>query len=61
MQSRIPFKKPFIAGKELYYITQAVTLENIAGEGYFTENSCRFFRNALGSLRCLGRFRVPQP
>lgn len=26
----IPFNKPFIAGKELYYIAQAVTYGNIA-------------------------------
>lgn len=32
----IPFNKPFIAGKELYYIAQAVTLGNIAGDGHFT-------------------------
>ena len=31
MTPNIPFNKPFIAGKELYYIAQAVTL------GYWTE------------------------
>ncbi len=36
MQS-IPFNKPFIAGKELYYIAQAVALGNIAGDGHFTQ------------------------
>ena len=36
MSSKIPFNKPFIAGKELYYIAQAVTLGNIAGDGHFT-------------------------
>ena len=30
MEHRIPFNKPFIAGKELYYIAQAVeVLDNI--------------------------------
>lgn len=33
---RIPFSKPYIAGKELYYIAQAVTYGNIAGDGHFT-------------------------
>ena len=33
----IPFNKPFIAGKELYYIAQAVALGNIAGDGHFTQ------------------------
>lgn len=37
----IPFNKPFIAGKELYYIAQAVTLGNVAGDGYFTKQCSR--------------------
>ena len=37
MPDPIPFNKPFIAGKELYYIAQAVTLGNIAGDGHFTQ------------------------
>jgi dTDP-4-amino-4,6-dideoxygalactose transaminase len=28
----IPFNKPFIAGKELFYMAQAVTMGNIAGK-----------------------------
>ncbi len=32
----IPFNKPFVAGKELYYIAQAVTMGNIGGDGHFT-------------------------
>ena len=36
MDSRIPFNKPFIAGKELYYIAQAVAAGNISGDGEFT-------------------------
>jgi dTDP-4-amino-4,6-dideoxygalactose transaminase len=38
----IPFNKPFIAGKELLYIAQAVTRGNIGGDGYFTNLCCRF-------------------
>ena len=38
---RIPFNKPFIAGKELYYIAQAVTLGGIAGDGPFTQKCSR--------------------
>ena len=37
----IPFNKPFIAGRELFYIAQAVTLGNIAGDGAFTQKCCR--------------------
>ena len=34
---QIPFNKPFVAGKELYYIAQAVTMGNLGGDGYFTQ------------------------
>jgi dTDP-4-amino-4,6-dideoxygalactose transaminase len=37
----IPFNKPFIVGKELFYIAQAVTMGNLAGDGYFTQQCCR--------------------
>jgi dTDP-4-amino-4,6-dideoxygalactose transaminase len=37
----IPFNKPFIVGKELYYIAQAVTLGNMAGDGHFTQRCAR--------------------
>ena len=32
-QDRIPFNKPFIAGKELYNIAQAVINGHLAGDG----------------------------
>lgn len=41
--ARIPFHKPYIAGRELYHIAQTVTFENIAGDGLFTERAARFF------------------
>ncbi len=37
---RIPFNRPFIAGKELYYIADAVTKGWIAGDGVYTRK-CR--------------------
>jgi hypothetical protein len=33
---RIPFNKPFIVGKELFYIAQAVLGGHLAGDGRFT-------------------------
>src|SRR6266849_4294475 len=42
MHPRIPFNKPFIVGKELYYIAQAVTYGNIAGDGFFTNRCAQF-------------------
>jgi dTDP-4-amino-4,6-dideoxygalactose transaminase len=37
MNSTIPFNRPFIIGKELEYITQAVALGHLAGDGTFTK------------------------
>ena len=39
MPNQIPFNKPFVAGKELYYIAQAVTYGNLVGDGRFTGNA----------------------
>jgi dTDP-4-amino-4,6-dideoxygalactose transaminase len=50
---RIPFNKPFIAGKELYYIAQAVTLGNMAGDGHFTQACSRLLENRFGVRRVL--------
>jgi dTDP-4-amino-4,6-dideoxygalactose transaminase len=53
MPTQIPFNKPFIAGKELYYIAQAVTLNNLAGDGHFTRQCCRLLEQAFGIHRVL--------
>jgi dTDP-4-amino-4,6-dideoxygalactose transaminase len=36
LKSVIPFNRPFIVGKELYYIAQAVQSGHLAGDGAFT-------------------------
>ncbi len=38
----IPFNKPFVVGKELYYIAKAVAFGNIAADGYFTKSCSEF-------------------
>ncbi|MGQ9915682.1 MAG: dTDP-4-amino-4,6-dideoxygalactose transaminase, partial [Thermogutta sp.] len=48
---RIPFNKPFIAGRELFYIAQAVTMGNIAADGHFTKACCRLLEE---------RFAIPK-
>ena len=53
MPSRIPFNKPFIAGKELYYIAQAITSGHLAADGYFTTHCCRLFEEQLGIHKVL--------
>lgn len=37
MNEKIPFNKPFIVGKELYYIAQAVQNGHLSGDGPFTK------------------------
>lgn len=48
---KIPFNRPFIAGKELYYIAQTVTFGNMAGDWHFTKSCCELMEN---------RFEVPR-
>jgi dTDP-4-amino-4,6-dideoxygalactose transaminase len=49
----IPFNKPFIVGKELYYISQAVLGGHIAGDGTFTKRCQRWLEEATGAPRVL--------
>lgn len=35
--NKIPFNRPFVVGKELYYIAQAVQQGHLAGNGAFTK------------------------
>jgi len=51
--AKIPFNKPFIAGKELHYIAQAVTLGNIGGDGFFTAECSRLLEEQGGIHRVL--------
>lgn len=48
MRERIPFNKPFIAGKELYNIAQAVTFGNLAGDGHFTRACSELMEKRFG-------------
>jgi len=52
-QPPIPFNRPFIAGKELYYIAQAVTYGNIAGDGHFTQACARLMESKFNIPRVL--------
>lgn len=49
----IPFNKPFIAGKELFYIAQAVTFGNISGDGHFTKACSEFLEQRFGIPKVL--------
>lgn len=49
--TKIPFNKPFIAGKELFYIAQAVTYGNLSGDGQFTKKCAELLQD---------RFSIPK-
>ena len=51
--STIPFNKPFIAGKELYYIAQAVTMGNLSGDGHFTKKCAQLMQEQFGIPKVL--------
>lgn len=48
-----PFNKPFIVGKELYYIAQAVQSGKISGNGDFTKRCQGFFEQRYGFRKTL--------
>lgn len=50
---KIPFNKPFVAGKELYYIAQAVTLGNLGGDGHFTKTCSELLERTFNINRVL--------
>ncbi len=53
MQSKLSFNKPFIAGKELYYIAQAVQSGHLAGDGIFTKKCNAWLENHFGVKKAL--------
>ena len=50
--TRHPVRQPFIVGKELFYIAQAVTYGNIAGDSHFTSDAAGCSKSASASARC---------
>lgn len=50
----IPFNRPFIVGKELEYIAQAVKVEShLSGNGPFTKNCQKWLEDQLGCAKAL--------
>ena len=49
----LPFAKPFIAGKELYYIAQAVQSGHLSGDGAFSASCHLWFKEHLGCQSAL--------
>jgi dTDP-4-amino-4,6-dideoxygalactose transaminase len=49
----IPFNKPFLCGKELQYIQEAVDSGKISGDGIFTKKCHEFFEQKYDFKKCL--------
>jgi dTDP-4-amino-4,6-dideoxygalactose transaminase len=49
----IPFNKPFIVGKELEYVSEAVKSGQLAGNGIFTKKCQRFLEESYGFHKVL--------
>jgi len=49
----IPFNKPFLHGRELVYIAQAVASGKISGDGLFTKKCHSFFEERYGFAKAL--------
>jgi dTDP-4-amino-4,6-dideoxygalactose transaminase len=52
-QYRIPFNKPFIVGRELVYIADAVRLGHLSGDGSYTKACHKFLEETLGVQKAL--------
>jgi dTDP-4-amino-4,6-dideoxygalactose transaminase len=46
--SAIPFNRPYIAGKELFYIAQAVARGNLSGDGRFADACAELLETKFG-------------
>lgn len=49
----VPFNRPYMVGRELEYIAEAVRMGHLAGDGPFTKRSQEWLENALGAKRVL--------
>lgn len=47
----IPFNKPYLSGRELEYIQEAVASGKISGDGQFTKNAIRNWKHFSVSKR----------
>lgn len=50
---RVPFNKPYMTGKELWYIAQAHTNSHLAGDGVFTRQCSEWLEQHIGCCKAL--------
>src|SRR5258708_26166648 len=53
MMMRVPFNKPYVTGRELDYIQQAVQNRHLSGNGPFTRQCQAWLEARVGSPRAL--------
>lgn len=53
MKVQIPFNKPYLTGKELQYVVEAVNSGKISGNGMFTQKCQKFFEQRYGFKKAL--------
>jgi len=49
----IPFNKPYLTGKEMHYMYQAVYSGKISGNGIYTKKCQEYFEQSYGFKKCL--------
>lgn len=49
----IRFSEPFITGKEIEYIGQAINNKRLSGNGVFTQNCCQYLESAMDCKKVL--------
>jgi dTDP-4-amino-4,6-dideoxygalactose transaminase len=53
LDMKIPFNKPYMAGKELLYITEAHASGHLSGDGQFTNRCHEWLQRRTGSAKAL--------
>lgn len=53
MQNKIPFNKPFMAGKELFYIAQSIVEGHCSGDGAFTRKCQQLIESKFNIKKAL--------
>jgi dTDP-4-amino-4,6-dideoxygalactose transaminase len=50
---KIPYNKPYMTGKELWYISQAHANHHLAGDGEFTQKCSTWLESHIGCKKAL--------
>ena len=53
MDYKIPFNKPFIVGKELYYVAQSVIQQQTSGDGPYSKKVQQLLQERFEAFQIL--------